>query len=302
VRAGAHSRGSHGLTPDPSLADAIAALPPLREEVAAAQLSAQKGLGQNFLFDLNLLDRIVRSIPLKPDDIVYEVGPGPGGLTRALLKAGARVVAVERDRRALPILERLAAAVPGRLTVIHGDALDCDAAALAGRGAHVAANLPYNIATPLLIGWLSDPQWPSWWQSATLMFQREVADRIVAAPGTAAFGRVSVLAQWRTNARIIAALPARAFTPAPKVDSAVVQLLPRENAPVLAPALLSMVTAAAFGQRRKMLRQAMKSLPLGLQALDRAGIDSSRRAETLSVDAFISLALAMAALKGPVHN
>lgn len=268
---------------------ALESLPPLRDEIAAEGLRADRSLGQNFLLDLNLLDRIVREIPLGADETVYEVGPGPGGLTRALLKAGARVVAVERDRRALPILERLAAAAAGRLRLVWGDALAVDAAALAGAGAHIAANLPYNIATPLLTGWLAGP-WLPWWRSATLMFQKEVAERIVAAPGTPAYGRLSVLAQWRCRARICLTLPARAFTPAPKVDSAVVQLIPAAPGVEADVAVLGQVTAAAFGQRRKMLRQSLKGLPGGLAALDSLGIDPSRRAETLAVDDFARIA------------
>lgn len=284
----------------PDIAGRIAALPPLRDEIAAEGLSAEKSLGQNFLLDLNLLDRIVRSIPLSPGDMVYEVGPGPGGLTRALLKAGARVVAVERDRRAIPILSRLAEATDGRLTIVEGDAMTADPRALAGEGAHIAANLPYNIGTALLTGWLSEDPWPSWWRSATLMFQREVAERIVAAPGTPAYGRLAILAQWRSEARIVTQLPARAFTPPPKVDSAVVQLVPRPDAADIPPALLSRITQAAFGQRRKMLRQSLKSVTGALEALESLGIDPSRRAETLGVDQFISVARALR--KGPEHS
>lgn len=281
-------------------AAAIEALPPLRDEIAAAGLRAEKALGQNFLLDLNLLDRIVRAVPLLPGETVYEVGPGPGGLTRSLLKAGAHVVAVERDRRAIPILERLGEASGGRLSVVEGDALAVHAPSLAGEGAHIASNLPYHVATPLLIGWLSADPWPGWWKSATLMFQREVADRIVARPGTSAYGRLSVIAQFRCEARVVMNLPARAFTPAPKVESAVVQLLPKP-AEIDAPlADLERVTAAAFGQRRKMLRQSLKSLPGALDALADLGIDPTARAETLPVSAFASLARALR--KNPAHN
>jgi 16S rRNA (adenine1518-N6/adenine1519-N6)-dimethyltransferase len=251
----------------------------LRDELVLAGLRATRALGQNFLLDLNLLDSLVRDIPLQPGDTVYEVGPGPGGLTRALLKAGAKVVAVERDTRAHPILERLAAAVPGQLEVIAGDALAMDEARLVPPGAHIAANLPYNIATQLLVRWLSVEPWPPWWLSATLMFQREVAERIVAAPGTDAYGRLSVLAAFHSRARILRLLPARAFTPAPKVESAVVQLVPAAplaDVPVRAVARL---TALAFGQRRKMLRQSLKAFVPELQA---AGIDPARRPETLA--------------------
>ncbi len=271
----------------------ISALPPLREEIAAAGLKADKALGQNFLLDLNLLDRIVRGIGLAPGDRVFEVGPGPGGLTRALLKAGAQVVAVERDARALPILARLEVAADGALTLVNGDALQVDAPALAGAGAHIAANLPYNIGTALLTRWLTLEPWPAWWKSATLMFQKEVAERIVAAPGSGAYGRLAVLAQHRADVRIDMLLPARAFTPAPKVDSAVVHLVPRAREVDVPIAVLERVTAAAFGQRRKMLRQSLKGVTGALEALEQLGIDPTRRAETLPVSAFVSIARAL---------
>ncbi len=276
------------------MAKALAALPPLRDEIAAEGLRADKALGQNFLLDLNLLARIVRSIPLAPGDRVYEVGPGPGGLTRALLMAGAEVIAVERDARALPILQRLSAASGGRLKIVHGDALEVDPEALAGQGAHIAANLPYNIGTLLLTGWLTQARWLPWWRSATLMFQKEVAERIAAPPGSSAYGRLSVLAQWRCDVRIEMMLPARAFTPPPKVDSAVVRLVPRQPDIPVPVTLLEKVTAAAFGQRRKMLRQSLKGLPGALQALERLGIDPTRRAETLTVRDFASVAQVLA--------
>lgn len=265
----------------------IAALPPLRSVIADGRIAADRALGQNFLLDLNLLDRIAGLVPLAPGDAVYEVGPGPGGLTRALLKAGARVVAIERDRRAVAALAPLVEVAAGRLALVEGDALQFDAAAAVGTGAHIAANLPYNIATPLLVGWLSAEPWPPWWRSATLMFQREVADRIVAAPGSAAYGRLAVLAAFRSVARVRLRLPARAFTPAPRVESAVVQLLPRP--PILDVALpaLEAVTARAFGQRRKMLRQSLKPV---LDAVEAAGIDPTRRAETLSPLEFARIA------------
>lgn len=281
-----------------TVAERISALPPLRDEIAAAGLRADKALGQNFLLDLNLLDRIVRGIGLAPGDRVFEVGPGPGGLTRALLKAGADVVAVERDARALPILERLAAASDGALRMVYGDALQLDAAALAGQGAHIAANLPYNIGTVLLTRWLTLPVWPGWWKSATLMFQKEVAERIVAAPGSGAYGRLAVLAQVRSDVRIDMVLPARAFTPAPKVDSAVVQLVPKTPEVDVPIAVLEQVTAAAFGQRRKMLRQSLKGLPGALESLAALRIDSTRRAETLSVSEFVSVARALPSGRG----
>jgi 16S rRNA (adenine1518-N6/adenine1519-N6)-dimethyltransferase len=273
--------------PDPAVAEAVAALPPLRQVIAAAGLRADRALGQNFLLDLNLLDRIVRDMPLAPGDRVLEVGPGPGGLTRALLKAGARVVAIERDGRAIPVLEALARAADDRLTIIEGDALRIDGEAVAGEGAHIAANLPYNIATPLLAGWLTTARWPPWWRSATLMFQREVAERIVARPGTPAYGRLSVLVAFRADARITLRLPARAFTPAPKVESAVVQLLPRAPLVDVPAAVLEALTAAAFGQRRKMLRQSLKPVLPHLEAL---GIDPSRRPEALTPLEFAQLA------------
>lgn len=272
---------------------AIGALPPLRDEIASAGLRPSKALGQNFLLDLNLLDRIVRSIGLNPGDRVYEVGPGPGGLTRALLKAGADVVAVERDARAVPILQRLSAGSGGRLQIVEGDALATDARGLAGDGAHIAANLPYNIGTVLLTGWLTEPEWLPWWRSATLMFQKEVAERIVAAPGSSAYGRLSVLAQLRADVRISMLLPARAFTPAPKVDSAVVRFVPKlPDAPFSLP-LVERLTGAAFGQRRKMLRQSLKGVPGALEALEKLGLDPTRRAENLRVSDYSALARAM---------
>lgn len=278
---------------DNAIAARIAALPPLREAINAAGLRADKRLGQNFLMDLNLLDRIVRAIPLAAGDCVYEVGPGPGGLTRALLKAGAHVVAVERDRRAMPILGELAAVADGRLRVVEGDALAVDAAALAGEGAHIAANLPYNIGTLLLTRWLEADPWPPWWRSATLMFQKEVADRLVARAGTAAYGRLSVLAQWRADVRLLLTLPPAAFTPPPKVSSAVVQLRPVAAPEAVSARHLAQLTAAAFGQRRKMLRQSLKSLPGALAALEAIGIAGDRRAETLDVGDFVALARAL---------
>jgi 16S rRNA (adenine1518-N6/adenine1519-N6)-dimethyltransferase len=286
------------LTGGRDIAAAIEALPPLRRVIEGAGLWADRSLGQNFLLDLNLLDRIVRAVPLTPGDRVYEVGPGPGGLTRALLKAGAQVIAVERDRRALPILEALASAVPGRLTVVEGDALKVDAAALAGEGAHIVANLPYNIATTLLTGWLTLACWPPWWRSATLMFQREVAERIVAVAGTPAYGRLAVLASFRTEARILLKLPARAFTPAPRVESAIVQLVPRAPLLDVPVEMLERTTAVAFGMRRKMLRQSLKS---ALPAMEALGIDPSRRPETLAPLEFARLAAAIREAQHPAH-
>jgi 16S rRNA (adenine1518-N6/adenine1519-N6)-dimethyltransferase len=268
-------------------------LPPLREVIARHGLSASKALGQNFLLDEQLLDRIARL----PGDLdgrrAYEVGPGPGGLTRALLRAGAEVVAVERDRRCRPALAELEATSGGRLRVVEADALAVDEAELAGRGAHVVANLPYNVGTALLVRWLGGEQWPPWWASLTLMFQREVAERIVARPGTAAYGRLAVLAQWRSAARLAMKVHRSAFVPPPKVMSAVVHIVPREAPARVRAATLEALTAAAFGQRRKMLRQSLKGLPGALGALDRLGIAADRRAETLSVDEFTAVAEAM---------
>jgi 16S rRNA (adenine1518-N6/adenine1519-N6)-dimethyltransferase len=270
--------------------DGLEKLPPLREIIARHGLSARKSLGQNFLLDRNLLARISRVPGSLAGELVYEVGPGPGGLTAALLQAGADVVAVERDARAIPALDELAARSGGRLSVIHGDALGQQEAQLLARPAHLVANLPYNIATPLLVRWLTAEPWPPWWLSATLMFQREVAERIVAVPGSEAYGRLSVLAAWRTEARIAMTLPARAFTPPPKVDSAVVHIRPAAAPAGVESGTLERLTAAAFGQRRKMLRSSLKSLPGALEALEATGIDPGRRAETLSVGEFVALA------------
>lgn len=273
-------------------------LPPLREVIARHGLAAQKSLGQNFLLDLNLTGRIARSAGSLDNHDVVEVGPGPGGLTRALLDAGARrVVAIERDRRCISALEEIAAAYPGRLEIIEGDALATDMAALVNAPVRIVANLPYNIATPLLVGWLQTEPWPPWYDSLTLMFQREVAERIVARPGTKAYGRLGVLAQWRTRARILFDVDRRAFTPPPSVTSSVVELVPR-NAPLSEadPRALERVVAAAFGQRRKMLRASLKSLgrdPLPL--LEEADIDPTKRAEELDIEAFCALARAFAA-------
>ncbi|HAC60056.1 16S rRNA (adenine(1518)-N(6)/adenine(1519)-N(6))-dimethyltransferase RsmA [Parvibaculum sp.] len=273
-------------------------LPPLREVIARHGLAAQKSLGQNFLLDLNLTGRIARSAGSLDDHDVVEVGPGPGGLTRALLDAGARrVVAIEKDRRCISALEEIAAVYPGRLEIIEGDALATDMAALVNAPARIIANLPYNIATPLLVGWLQTEPWPPWYDSLTLMFQREVAERIVARPGTKAYGRLGVLAQWRTRARILFDVDRRAFTPPPSVTSSVVELVPR-NAPLSEadPRALERVVAAAFGQRRKMLRASLKSLgrdPLSL--LEEADIDPTKRAEELDIEAFCALARTFAA-------
>ena len=265
-------------------------LPPLREVIARHGLTATRALGQNFLLDLNLTSRIARAAGRLDDKTVIEVGPGPGGLTRALLANGARkVVAIERDPRCLGALAEIAERYPGRLEVIPGDALATDMAALAEGPTVIAANLPYNIATPLLVGWLRTEPWPPFYESMTLMFQREVAERIVARPGTDHYGRLGVLAGWRTEARIAFDVPPQAFTPPPKVTSSVVHLVPRA-APLPADVkALGRVTEAAFGQRRKMLRQSLKSLG-GEALLARCGIDPTRRAETLSVEEFVRLA------------
>jgi 16S rRNA (adenine1518-N6/adenine1519-N6)-dimethyltransferase len=270
-------------------------LPPLREVIATHGLRASKALGQNFLLDEQLLDRIAAVPGALAGERVFEVGPGPGGLTRALLRAGARVTAVERDARCLPALAELAAAFPGQLHVIEGDALKVDPHAACGGPAHIVANLPYNVGTALLVDWLESPVWPPWWRSATLMFQAEVAERIVAPPGSDAYGRLAVLAQWRSRARIAMKVHRSAFTPPPKVMSAVVHIVP-ETAPAgVDVATLARLTAAAFGQRRKMLRQSLKAVPGAIDALAAAGIDESRRAETLSVADFVTLARLLAA-------
>jgi 16S rRNA (adenine1518-N6/adenine1519-N6)-dimethyltransferase len=270
-------------------------LPPLRAVIAAHGLRAARALGQHFLLDLNLTAKIARLAGDLTGSDVLEVGPGPGGLTRALLAAGARrVVAVEKDRRCLPALAEIAAAWPGRLEVVAGDALDVDLARLRPP-LRIVANLPYNVGTELLLRWLSPEPWPPPWQSLTLMFQKEVAERIVAAPGGGAYGRLAVLARWRTEARIVMRLPAAAFTPPPKVDSAVVRLdalaAPRAEAGAAA---LARVTAAAFGQRRKMLRSSLRGLAPDIEAhLAALGIDPTARAETLDVAAFCAIARAL---------
>lgn len=264
------------------------ALPPLREVIARHGLAASKALGQNFLFDGQLLGRIAAIPGDLTDAPVLEIGPGPGGLTRALLAAGAMVTAVERDRRCIPALAELESAYPGRLTVIEGDALAMDLAGLT-RAPHIVSNLPYNVGTALLVGWLTT-LWPPWWRTLTLMFQREVADRIVAPAGSDAFGRLSVLAQWRASARIAMPVHRSAFTPPPKVMSAVVFLEPRPQPDGVEPAVLERLTAAAFGQRRKMLRQGLKGVAGAAEALEAVGIDPTRRPETVSVDEWIALA------------
>ena len=266
------------------------ALPPLREVIARHGLSATKALGQNFLLDGQLLDRIARVPGPLSGERVYEVGPGPGGLTRALLRAGASVVAVERDRRCLPALAELAEAAEGRLRVIEGDALAIDEVTEAGPGAHIAANLPYNIGTALFARWLGGEIWPPWWKSLTLMFQQEVAERIVAKPGSRAYGRLAVLGQWRSVPHLAMKVHRSAFVPPPKVTSAVVHVTPKPAPAGVRASTLEKLTAAAFGQRRKMLRRSLQSLPGGLEALAPLGIDAERRAETLSVEEYVAIA------------
>jgi len=272
-------------------------LPPLREVIRRHGLAAKKSLGQNFLLDLNLTARIARAGGALDGVTAVEIGPGPGGLTRALLAEGAaRVIAVERDARAIAALAEIAAHYPGRLSVVEGDALEFDAPAhLAGGRARVIANLPYNIATALLVDWLTAEPWPPWYDALVLMFQREVAERIVAAPGGKAYGRLSVLAGWRCDAKIMFEVAPSAFVPRPKVTSAVVRLVPRA-APLPCDAqALQRVTEAAFGQRRKMLRQSLKTLgrdPLAL--LEAAGIAPTARAEEIPVAGFVKLARAFA--------
>ena len=272
-------------------------LPPLREVIARHGLAAKKALGQNFLFDLNLTRRIARAAAPLEGHTVIEVGPGPGGLTRALLMEGtSRVVAIERDARAIAALEEIAAAFPGRLTIIEGDALQADYAAFAqGAPVKIVANLPYNIATPLLVGWLSGA-WPPFYESLTLMFQKEVAERIVAKPGGKDFGRLSVLSQYRATARKLFDVNRSAFTPPPKVTSSIVQLVPiAVPQPACRLDMLERITAAAFGQRRKMLRQSLKSvLPEPEAVLAGLGIAADLRAEQLPVEAFARIAAAAA--------
>ncbi|MBJ7445334.1 MAG: 16S rRNA (adenine(1518)-N(6)/adenine(1519)-N(6))-dimethyltransferase RsmA [Sphingobium sp.] len=266
-------------------------LPPLREVIATHGLQASKALGQNFLLDEQLLDRIAAVPGAIDGQPAFEVGPGPGGLTRAILRAGARLVAVERDRRCLPALAELDAAFPGQLRILSGDAMEIDARVEAGDGAHIIANLPYNVGTALLIGWLSAPWEPlPWWSTLTLMFQMEVAERIVAQPGTDHYGRLAILSQWRSDARIAMKVHRSAFTPPPKVMSAVVHLTPKSAPDGVQLKHLERLTAAAFGQRRKMLRQSLKGLPGALDALAEIGIDPQRRAETVSVEEFVAVA------------
>ena len=276
---------------------AIDDLPPLRQVIADHGIAAKKSMGQNFLLDLNLTAKIARAAGDIAGSDVLEIGPGPGGLTRGLLAEGARhVVAIERDARCLPALAQIAAASPGRLTVIEGDALAVDPTPHLTPPVRIAANLPYNVGTELLTRWLDVPDWPPFWSSMTLMFQREVAQRIVAVPGSKAYGRLSVLAAWRIEARIVMELPPEAFTPPPKVRSAVVRLdaLAAPRFPADAD-VLRRVVAAAFGQRRKMLRASLKGLSPAIEDhLRAAGIPPTERAEQVGLEAFCALARSLA--------
>ncbi|QTN35569.1 16S rRNA (adenine(1518)-N(6)/adenine(1519)-N(6))-dimethyltransferase RsmA [Cognatishimia activa] len=268
-------------------------LPPLREVIGAHGLSAKKSLGQNFLLDLNLTAKIARQAGDLSDCDVLEIGPGPGGLTRGLLAEGARkVLAIEKDARCLPALEEIATAYPDRLQVINGDALEVNPLEHLTGPIRVAANLPYNVGTELLVRWLTPKVWPPFWQSLTLMFQKEVAERIVAQPGSKAYGRLAILAQWRSEAKIAMHLPPGAFTPPPKVSSAVVHLTALETPKFEADAeVLSRVVAKAFNQRRKMLRAALKGVTADIEdRLQAAGIAPTERAENVSLEAFCALA------------
>ncbi|GAA3077855.1 16S rRNA (adenine(1518)-N(6)/adenine(1519)-N(6)) -dimethyltransferase RsmA [Rhizobium viscosum] len=270
---------------------ALDGLPPLREVIQCHGLDARKALGQNFLLDLNLTQKVARTAGALDGATVFEVGPGPGGLTRAILALGAKkVIAVERDARCLPALAEIADHYPGRLEVIEGDALKIDFEAMALKGPiKIIANLPYNVGTQLLVNWLLPKAWPPFWQSLTLMFQKEVGERIVASEDDDHYGRLGVLTGWRTHSRMAFDIPPQAFTPPPKVTSTVVHLTPNENPIPCSVANLEKVTQAAFGQRRKMLRQSLK--PIGGESLlVKAGIDPARRAETLSVEEFCRLA------------
>jgi 16S rRNA (adenine1518-N6/adenine1519-N6)-dimethyltransferase len=270
---------------------AIDGLPPLRDVIARYDLRTIKAFGQNFLLDLNLTARIARAAGDLRDVTVIEVGPGPGGLTRALLAAGARrVVAIERDRRCIAALAEIGAHYPGRLTVIEGDALATDIASLGDGPTRIVANLPYNIATPLLVGWLQAEPWPPFYESMTLMFQREVAERIVAAPGSKTYGRLGVLAGWRTEVRILFDIDPRAFTPPPKVISSVVSLLPRAVPLPADTAILERVAAAAVGPRRKILSHSQNSRGVEVnKLLEVCGIEGTRRAEEIDVAGFVAL-------------
>ncbi|RJE84853.1 16S rRNA (adenine(1518)-N(6)/adenine(1519)-N(6))-dimethyltransferase RsmA [Paracoccus onubensis] len=276
-------------------------LPPLRDVIARHELRAKKQLGQNFLLDLNLTAKIARQAGDLTQCDVLEIGPGPGGLTRGLLAEGARrVLAIEKDARALPALEEIASAYPGRLRVLNDDALKIDPLAHLTPPIRIIANLPYNIGTELLIRWLTPSEWPPFWQSLTLMFQKEVAERITARPGSKAYGRLALLAQWRADARIVMTLPPEAFVPAPKVHSAVVHItaLPKPRFPAN-PAILSRITAAAFNQRRKMLRASLRAVHPDIERLlETAGIAPTSRAEEIDLEQFCALARLVAEAQG----
>ena len=281
-------------------------LPPLRDVIARHGLRARKSYGQNFLLDLNLTRKIARAVPDLKDSLIYEVGPGPGGLTRALLEEGAqRVVAVEKDRRCGPALAEIAAAFPGRLRSERADALtisEPDLLAGGERPVQVAANLPYNVGTALLVKWLGVEAWPPWYQSLTLMFQREVAERIVACPGSKSYGRLAILAQWRCTTKILFDISPKAFTPRPKVSSSLVQLLPRQEPEGnrLTAELMGNVTRAAFGQRRKMLKSSLKTLGRAIPAiLVELEIEPTRRAEELSVAQYCAIASRLGKSRAP---
>ena len=271
-------------------------LPPLREVIRRHELSARKSLGQNFLLDLNLTGRIARAAGPLDGVAVLEIGPGPGGLTRALLAEGANVIAVERDERAIAALNEIAEHYPGRLQVVAGDALNFDVTPYLGTcNVRVVANLPYNVATALLVSWLTVEPWPPWYDRLVLMFQREVAERIVAKPGSKAYGRLSVLAGWRTEAKILFDIAPSAFVPPPKVTSSLVQLVPRVAPLPCDRRALERVTEAAFGQRRKMLRQSLKQLGVDpIPLLEAAGLDPTARAEDIPVQGFVALARGIA--------
>jgi 16S rRNA (adenine1518-N6/adenine1519-N6)-dimethyltransferase len=277
-------------------------LPPLREVVRTHGLMAKKSLGQNFLFDLNLTSRIARSAGPLEDATVIEVGPGPGGLTRAILAAGAKkVIAIERDSRCLPALAEIADHYPGRLEVIEADALQFDPRPMAGEGlVRIISNLPYNVGTALLTGWLTGEAWPPWWASLTLMFQREVAERIVATEDDPKdYGRLGVLCGWRTDARILFDVPPSAFVPPPKITSSIVHLTPKASPLPCRIGALEAITRAAFGQRRKMLRQSLKAItPDPVPLIEAAGLEETVRAENVPVEGFVALANAYDAARG----
>ncbi len=272
--------------------------PPLRDVIARHGLRANKALGQNFLLDPQLLRRIAAISGNLDGETVYEVGPGPGGLTRALLDSGANVIAVERDSRCIAALEELGQTVPGRLDIIEGDALEIDEMdQLGGAQAHIVANLPYNVGTALLVRWLTALSWPPWWKSLTLMFQQEVAQRIVAEPGSSAYGRLSILSQWRSTAKIALSVHRSAFVPPPKVMSAVVHLTPADAPESVDVADLAQLTQQSFGKRRKMLRQSLKNWPEAIDAMQQLDIDQTRRPEQLSVEEFVAIAREIGAIR-----